>query len=315
MDDISTNPLGLLLHACSLAKELESVIPNLTANYNNYPQILSQKCDEIIGMFTMAKDHINSQHHREMGAMFGWVDPQPPLAVTGKGKEIVGEGQVEGGGGGSGTSSSTQQKTNKRSSRHEEEGDRRERVRLPAPQIGNLEMPPEDGFTWRKYGQKEILNSKYPRSYYRCTHQKLYNCPAKKQVQRLDDDPFTFEILYRGNHTCHISSTAPMAPLPRRSPPAVQNILFSQQPTTIVDSPIHQWLTMDLHGPSSEGAHTAFNPHVPANVGVDFLHQHTNSLLDLADAMFNSVSSSSSNNMDVIFSTVDDKWKNNDTKD
>jgi hypothetical protein len=23
---------------------------------------------------------------------------------------------------------------------------------------------PEDGFQWRKYGQKEILNSKYPRS-------------------------------------------------------------------------------------------------------------------------------------------------------
>ncbi|MCI72290.1 WRKY transcription factor 55-like, partial [Trifolium medium] len=33
---------------------------------------------------------------------------------------------------------------------------------FPAPQIGNTEMPPEDGFTWRKYGQKEILGRKYP---------------------------------------------------------------------------------------------------------------------------------------------------------
>lgn len=47
------------------------------------------------------------------------------------------------------------------------------------------------------------------RAYYRCTHQKLYNCPAKKQVQRLNDDPFTFRVTYRGSHTCHIYSTAP----------------------------------------------------------------------------------------------------------
>lgn len=37
------------------------------------------------------------------------------------------------------------------------------RMRMAAPKIGNTEMPPEDGFTWRKYGQKEILNAKYPR--------------------------------------------------------------------------------------------------------------------------------------------------------
>lgn len=36
-------------------------------------------------------------------------------------------------------------------------------VRVPAPREGNLEIPPEDGFTWRKYGQKEILHSRYPR--------------------------------------------------------------------------------------------------------------------------------------------------------
>ncbi|KAK6155994.1 hypothetical protein DH2020_010242 [Rehmannia glutinosa] len=35
--------------------------------------------------------------------------------------------------------------------------------RVPAPQMGNLDLPPEDGYTWRKYGQKEILGSTYPR--------------------------------------------------------------------------------------------------------------------------------------------------------
>lgn len=36
-------------------------------------------------------------------------------------------------------------------------------IRVPAPQMGNTEIPPEDGFTWRKYGQKEILGSRFPR--------------------------------------------------------------------------------------------------------------------------------------------------------
>ncbi|KAF9670392.1 hypothetical protein SADUNF_Sadunf13G0063500 [Salix dunnii] len=87
-------------------------------------------------------------------------------------------------------------------------------VRVPAQQFGNTEIPPEDGFTWRKYGQKEILGSRFPRAYYRCTHQKLYHCLAKKQVQRLDDNPYTFEVAYRGEHTCHMSATAPSVPPP-----------------------------------------------------------------------------------------------------
>ncbi|KAL0539785.1 hypothetical protein IC582_024003 [Cucumis melo] len=36
-------------------------------------------------------------------------------------------------------------------------------VRVGAPRIGNTELPPDDGFTWRKYGQKEILGSRFPR--------------------------------------------------------------------------------------------------------------------------------------------------------
>lgn len=38
--------------------------------------------------------------------------------------------------------------------------------RVPAPRMGNLDLPPEDGFTWRKYGQKEILGCKHPRYTY-----------------------------------------------------------------------------------------------------------------------------------------------------
>ncbi|KAG6523423.1 transcription factor WRKY19-like isoform X1 [Zingiber officinale] len=60
----------------------------------------------------------------------------------------------------------------------------------------------DDGFTWRKYGQKEILGAKYPRAYFRCTHRTSHGCPAKKQVQRSDDDPSVYDVTYHANHTC-----------------------------------------------------------------------------------------------------------------
>ncbi|CAA2996483.1 probable WRKY transcription factor 71 [Olea europaea subsp. europaea] len=44
----------------------------------------------------------------------------------------------------------------------------------------------EDGYRWRKYGQKAVKNSPYPRSYYRCTTQK---CSVKKHVERSHQDP------------------------------------------------------------------------------------------------------------------------------
>ncbi|XVF53048.1 hypothetical protein PTKIN_Ptkin05aG0068100 [Pterospermum kingtungense] len=65
-----------------------------------------------------------------------------------------------------------------------------------------LEGPHDDGYSWRKYGQKDILGAKYPRSYYRCTYRNTQNCWATKQVQRSDEDPTIFEVTYRGTHTC-----------------------------------------------------------------------------------------------------------------
>ncbi|WOK97937.1 putative WRKY transcription factor 53 [Canna indica] len=60
----------------------------------------------------------------------------------------------------------------------------------------------EDGYSWRKYGQKDILGANHPRAYYRCTHRHTRGCPATKQVQRSDDDPAVFEVTYHGAHTC-----------------------------------------------------------------------------------------------------------------
>lgn len=54
----------------------------------------------------------------------------------------------------------------------------------------------DDGFNWRKYGQKQVKGSENPRSYYKCTYP---NCPTKKKVERSLDGQIT-EIVYKGNH-------------------------------------------------------------------------------------------------------------------
>ncbi|CAI8607654.1 unnamed protein product [Vicia faba] len=64
----------------------------------------------------------------------------------------------------------------------------------------------EDGYSWRKYGQKDILGAKFPRGYYRCTHRNAQGCLATKQVQKSEYDPMIYEITYKGRHTCIQSS-------------------------------------------------------------------------------------------------------------
>ncbi|MCO5600377.1 hypothetical protein L7F22_054488 [Adiantum nelumboides] len=64
----------------------------------------------------------------------------------------------------------------------------------PLPHL--VERPSEDGYNWRKYGQKQVKGSEYPRSYYKCTHP---NCPVKKKVERSYEGQIT-EIVYKGEH-------------------------------------------------------------------------------------------------------------------
>ncbi|KAL3619195.1 WRKY transcription [Castilleja foliolosa] len=100
---------------------------------------------------------------------------------------------------------------------------RTEQVRVNSE--NGLDGPSDDGYTWRKYGQKDILGAKYPRSYYRCTYRLVQSCWATKQVQRSDEDPNVFEITYKGTHTCTQSTNAVLPP-----PSPDQKQEFQQSP-------------------------------------------------------------------------------------
>ncbi|KAH9619173.1 hypothetical protein KSS87_012613 [Heliosperma pusillum] len=91
-----------------------------------------------------------------------------------------------------------------------------------------VEGPPHDGHSWRKYGQKDILGAKYPRSYYRCTYRTLQGCCAIKQVQRNDEDPLLFDITYKGTHTC-----APRSKSAPTSPEKQERMKQNQFPITV----------------------------------------------------------------------------------
>ncbi|KAJ0914360.1 putative transcription factor WRKY family [Helianthus annuus] len=56
-----------------------------------------------------------------------------------------------------------------------------------------------DVWSWRKYGQKPIKGSPYPRGYYRCSTSK--GCLARKQVERNRSDPDMFIVTYTGEHS------------------------------------------------------------------------------------------------------------------
>ncbi|KAK7369644.1 hypothetical protein VNO80_11686 [Phaseolus coccineus] len=56
----------------------------------------------------------------------------------------------------------------------------------------------DDGYRWRKYGEKSVKNNKFPRSYYRCSYR---GCNVKKQIQRHSKDEEIVVTTYEGTHS------------------------------------------------------------------------------------------------------------------
>ncbi|KAL5222118.1 hypothetical protein ABZP36_026831 [Zizania latifolia] len=85
--------------------------------------------------------------------------------------------------------------------------------------------PPSDSWAWRKYGQKPIKGSPYPRGYYRCSSSK--GCPARKQVERSRADPTVLLVTYSFEHnhpwpqpksSCQGSRSSPRPTAPKHEP-------------------------------------------------------------------------------------------------
>ncbi|GJV45140.1 probable WRKY transcription factor 3, partial [Tanacetum coccineum] len=55
----------------------------------------------------------------------------------------------------------------------------------------------DDGFKWRKYGQKVVKGNTNPRSYYKCT---FPGCNVRKHVERAPLDPKSVVTTYEGKH-------------------------------------------------------------------------------------------------------------------
>lgn len=70
-------------------------------------------------------------------------------------------------------------------------------IKVPALSTKLADIPPDD-HSWRKYGQKPIKGSPYPRSYYKCSSKR--GCPARKHVERSLEDPTMLVVAYEGEH-------------------------------------------------------------------------------------------------------------------
>ena len=66
----------------------------------------------------------------------------------------------------------------------------------------------EDGYRWRKYGQKLVKGNRFPRSYYKCTHP---NCGVRKHVERSGQEPTCVVATYEGIHMHPLPATGSVA--------------------------------------------------------------------------------------------------------
>ncbi|KAI3911763.1 hypothetical protein MKX01_029524 [Papaver californicum] len=106
------------------------------------------------------------------------------------------------------------------------------KVEANKTQSSKSDGPPSDFWSWRKYGQKPIKGSPYPRGYYRCSTSK--GCSAKKQVERCDASMLIVTYTSSHNHPGPDIHTATNL-LPNQ-----ETIITSSTTTEIISSAKHE---------------------------------------------------------------------------
>lgn len=108
------------------------------------------------------------------------------------------------------------------------------------PRITGEGAPPSDSWAWRKYGQKPIKGSPYPRGYYRCSSSK--GCPARKQVERSSSDPTMLVVTY----SCEHNHSWPLPKSHHRSAAVILNtsipspVLNEEEPEAVLVVPVSE---------------------------------------------------------------------------
>ncbi|XP_016484380.1 uncharacterized protein LOC107804939 [Nicotiana tabacum] len=81
-------------------------------------------------------------------------------------------------------------------------------------------------WAWRKYGQKPIKGSPFPRNYYRCSTSK--DCDARKHIEKSLRDPNLFIVAYSGEHNhpppanrCSLSDSTNSKPKSKKLPKGI----------------------------------------------------------------------------------------------
>ncbi|KAF8413238.1 hypothetical protein HHK36_001214 [Tetracentron sinense] len=119
-----------------------------------------------------------------------------------------------------------------------------------------------DMWAWRKYGQKPIKGSPYPRGYYRCSSSK--GCLARKQVERSHSDPAMFIITYTAEHNHAVPTHRNSLAGSTRNKSATLPPATTSDPETPTSKP-------SCSSPIS----TSFSPTTPlmASIEDEFMHQ------------------------------------------